>query len=159
LSFSFASSYRYRTNSLGSDVFIRASILVSRGDDGDACDQTMTARQQSLMLSGPAELSEIRTNQFVAALSTPRVHLRGRPANQIAIGIERTEKALFVVPELRFHPLKRIDGDKEGIFNRGVISPKSYGLPGSVITSAMIRKLQGHGYPSVWIASHGAVHE
>jgi hypothetical protein len=37
-------------------------------------------------------LSEIRANQFVA-LSTPRMHLRGRLANQIAICIERTEEA------------------------------------------------------------------
>jgi hypothetical protein len=30
-------------------------------------------------------LPEIRANQFVAALSFPRIHPRGRPANQIAI--------------------------------------------------------------------------
>jgi hypothetical protein len=80
----------------------------------------------TLSLAGPApgvlgksalELSEIRANQLVAALSVPRMHLRGRLANQVAICIERTEKAFFVTPEMRFHPLKSIDGDKEGIFN------------------------------------------
>jgi len=109
--------------------------------------------RQKISAGSRANLSEIRSNQFVAALSTPRVHLRGRLANQITIGIERTEKALFVTPETRLHPLKRSDGDKEGIFNRGVISPKTHGLPGTVVTSTVIRKLQGHGYPSAWIAS------
>jgi hypothetical protein len=79
------------------------------------------------------------------------MHLRGRLANQIAICIERTEKAFFVTPEMRFHPLKRIDGDKERIFDRGVIPPKTYSLPGSVITSTVIWKFQGHRYPSVQI--------
>jgi len=52
------------------------------------------------------------------------MHLRGRLANQVAICIERTEKALFVKPGVRFHPLKSVDGDKEGIFNRSVIFPR-----------------------------------
>src|SRR5260370_8898317 len=81
------------------------------------------------------------------------MHLRSRLENQITIGIERAEKAFFVTAEVRFHPLKRIDGDKEGIFDRGFISPKSHSLPGSVITSTVIRKLQGHGYPSAWFSS------
>src|SRR6185369_2477578 len=57
------------------------------------------------------------------------MHLRGRLANQVAICIERTEKALFVKPEVRFHPLKSVDGDKEGIFNRSVIFPRLSLLP------------------------------
>jgi hypothetical protein len=77
------------------------------------------------------------------------MHLRSRPANQIAICIESTEKASFVAPEMRFHPLKSIDGDKEGILDRGVITPKSYSLTGPVITSTMIRKFQGHRLPSI----------
>ncbi len=72
-------------------------------------------------------LAEIRTHQFVAALSIQRMHRCGRLANQIAILIECTEKAFFVRPEMRFHPLESIDGDKKGIFNRGIISPKPYG--------------------------------
>jgi hypothetical protein len=80
------------------------------------------------------------------------VYRRGRLENQIAMCIERAEKPFFVAPETRFHPLKRIDGDKEGIFDRGVISPKAYRPPGSVITSTVIRKLQGRGYPSVWMS-------
>jgi len=100
-----------------------------------------------------ANVSEIRTNQFVA-FSAPRMHGRGRLENQIAICIERSEKAFFVMPEMRFHPLKSIDGDKEGIFDRGVVSPKTYSLPGSIITSAVIRKFQGHCIlPFGWRAS------
>jgi hypothetical protein len=97
------------------------------------------------------ELSEIRANEFTAPLSTLRMHRRGRLANQITVCIERSEKALFVSPKMRRYPFKRADGDKEGIFHRGVISPKTHGLPGSIITPAVVWKLQGHGYPSAWI--------
>src|ERR1700730_237621 len=78
--------------------------------------------------------------------------------------IERTEKALFVTPEIWVHPQQSTDGDKEGIFDRGVISPKTNSLSGSVITSTMIRKFQGHRYPSVQIgkpdfSNRGCFHE
>jgi hypothetical protein len=92
-------------------------------------------------------LPEIRGNQLVAALSVPRMLLRGRLKNQVAMCVERTDKAFFVTPEKWFHTLQRIDGDKERIFDRGIISPKAYRLPGSVIAPTVIRKLQGHGYP------------
>jgi hypothetical protein len=79
------------------------------------------------------------------------MHRRSRLANQIAICVERSEKTLLVTPEMRIHPQKGTDGDKEGIFDRSVISPKPHRLPGSVITSTVIRKRQGHRYPSVQI--------
>jgi hypothetical protein len=60
------------------------------------------------------------------------MHLRSRPANQIAICIESAKKASFVTPEVRFHPLKGIDGHEEGIFDRGVITPKPYSLTAPV---------------------------
>jgi hypothetical protein len=81
------------------------------------------------------------------------MHLRGRLENQIAMRIELTDEAFFVTPEKWFHALQRVDGDKERIFDRGIISPKAYRLPGSVITSAVIRKLQSHGYPWVWMSN------
>ena len=76
------------------------------------------------------------------------MHLRSRLANQITMRIERTEKAFLVTPEMRLYPLKSVDGDKEGIFNRGIISPETYRPAGPVITSTVIRKLQGQRYPS-----------
>src|SRR5579872_6064230 len=96
---------------------------------------------------GALDLSEVRTNQIVAALSMPNMHLGGRPANQIAIRIECAKKAFFVTLETRFYPLKRVDRDKERIFDRGVVSPKMHSLPGSVVASTAIGKLKGHGYP------------
>jgi hypothetical protein len=85
-------------------------------------------------------LLEIRDNQLVAALSVPRMHLRSRLENQIAMCIERTDKAFFVG---WFHTLQRIDGDKGRIFDRGIISQEAYRLRGSVTASTVIRKLQG----------------
>src|ERR1700747_1442715 len=92
-------------------------------------------------------LPEIRTNQFITGLPIPRMYLCSRPENQIAACIKRTQKAFFVTPQMRFHPLKGVDGDKERIFDRGVISPKTDSLPGSVITSTVVRKFQRHRYP------------
>ena len=43
-------------------------------------------------------LPEIRASQFIAALSIPHKNVRGRLENQIAMGIEGTEKAFFVMP-------------------------------------------------------------
>ena len=74
---------------------------------------------------------------------------RRRPENQIAVCVERTEKACLVKPEMRLNSLESTDRDKEGIFDRGVISPKTDCLPGLVIASAVIRKLQGHRYLSL----------
>jgi hypothetical protein len=89
-------------------------------------------------------LAEIRTSQFVAALSMPHENVRSRAENQIAMGIEGTEKAFFVTPETRLHLFKRSNGDEEGIFDRGVISPKAYRLSGSIIASTVVRKLERH---------------
>src|SRR5579872_7588355 len=75
----------------------------------------------------------------------PNMHLGGRPANQIAMRIECAKKAFFVTLETRFYPLKSIDRDKERIFDRCLVSPKTYSLPGSVIASTAIGKLKGHG--------------
>lgn len=63
-------------------------------------------------------LSEVLANQIVAALSMSRMHLRGRPANQIAMRIECSKKAFFVTLETRLYPLESVDRDKERIFNR-----------------------------------------
>src|ERR1700748_901454 len=70
-------------------------------------------------------LLEIPADQFVAGLSILRIHPRGGLANQIAIDIECTEKACFVTRQMRIYPDKSIDGDKEGVFDRGVVSPKA----------------------------------
>jgi hypothetical protein len=104
--------------------------------------------QFSVLPDLESKLSEIGANKLAAPLSTLRMHRRGRLANQITVCVERSEKAFFVSPKMRRHPLKRADGDKEGIFDRGVISPKAHGLPGSIIASTVVWKLQGHGYPS-----------
>ena len=92
----------------------------------------------------PATLAEIGASQFVAALSIPHKNVRSRAENQLAMRIEGTEKAFFVMPETRLHLFKGIDGDEERIFDRGVISPKAYRLSGSIIASTVVRKLEGH---------------
>src|ERR1700751_5445331 len=113
--------------------------------------EVVRAWWETVSLAGPApaalgkfrpltNLLEIRGNQLVAALPGPRMHVCGRLENQVAMCIERTDKTFFVTPKKWFHIRQRIDGDKERIFDRGIISPKAYRLPGSDIASAVIRK-------------------
>jgi len=130
---------RRRTNHPVPELAVCTARLVGRGwgAAGFICrgGRTSSARSGN---GHRTFVSEIMGDQVVRTPASANINLGGSSAYPVTVGIERVQEAGLVGAGIWLDVPERGLVYEEGCLHRAIISPKSHGMPGSVVGAAII---------------------